>query len=162
METKIKLKKENILRVGIDDENGNDTGNYLEFDLDDIELPLKWQNVEVEHKKNLNYLKTNFAVIQKKPIKEGKKLMSNRQEERLKVLKEFYVREMKNLDTILGEGGCEKILHGRQPYYSLFEDVLDYLDQLEPYFEQGLKNAKQKVIDKYKIDEEDLDKIIEG
>ena len=30
----IQLKKDNIIRIGIQDYNGNDTGNHLEFDLE--------------------------------------------------------------------------------------------------------------------------------
>ena len=37
----IQLKKDNILRIGIKDTEGNDTGEHLEFDLEDIEFPLK-------------------------------------------------------------------------------------------------------------------------
>lgn len=159
METKIKLKKENVLKVGIDDENGNDTGNYLEFDLEDIELPLRWQNVEVEHKKNLNFLKTNFALADKKEVKQGKKMLTSKEEEKVNIIKEFYQREMKALDNILGEGGCEKLLNGRQPYYEMFNDFIGYLEPIMPYFEKGLLNAKNKIIEKYSIEDTDT---IEG
>ena len=37
----IKLKKDSILRIGIKDANGVDTGEHFEFDLEDIEFPLR-------------------------------------------------------------------------------------------------------------------------
>ena len=36
----IQLKKDSILRIGIKAANGVDTGEHLEFDLEDIELLL--------------------------------------------------------------------------------------------------------------------------
>ena len=46
----IQLKEDNILRVGIKDVNGNLTDCTLEFDLEDIELPLNASKMEYEHK----------------------------------------------------------------------------------------------------------------
>ena len=40
---KIGLKNENILKLEIVDEKGNSTGEFLEFDLEDIELTFKYQ-----------------------------------------------------------------------------------------------------------------------
>ena len=52
----IQLKKDNVLRLGIKDINGNDTGEFLEFDLEDIELPLKYQELIERDKKNKEQL----------------------------------------------------------------------------------------------------------
>ncbi len=49
----IQLKKDNIFRIGIKDIEGNDTGEHLEFDLEDIELPLRLNECEAKHRKNL-------------------------------------------------------------------------------------------------------------
>ena len=46
----IQLKKDNILRIGIKDSNGVDTGVHLEFDLEDIELHLRLNLCDVQHK----------------------------------------------------------------------------------------------------------------
>ena len=122
MENYIQLEKQDILKVGIKDENGNDTGEHLEFDLQDITFPLRIQRVEDEHKKNLNYLKMQFALIDKKPEKSGKKILTSKEEEKMKVIVEFYDRETKALDLLLGENGTKKLLNGRQPYYEMFND----------------------------------------
>lgn len=150
METKIKLKKRDVIKVLIEDENGNDTGNYLEFDLQDVSLPLKYQQAIEEHKKNRNYLKMSYALIDKKPNHEGKKLLSSNDEEKFKVLSEFYNKEIKTLDLILGEGGTEKILNGRNPYYEMFDDIMEYLVPLEEVFNKGYENIKNRMIEKYK------------
>ena len=41
----IKLNKDNRLRLNIITADGKDTGEVLEFDLEDIELPLKYQEL---------------------------------------------------------------------------------------------------------------------
>ena len=68
----IQLKKDNILRIGIKDIEGNDTGEHLEFDMEDIELPLRLNECEARHRKNLEFLKMQFVIIDKKEDKKGK------------------------------------------------------------------------------------------
>ena len=41
MKDYIQLKKDNILKIGIKNAYGKDTGEYLEFDWEDIDLPLR-------------------------------------------------------------------------------------------------------------------------
>ena len=41
MEEFIQLKEDNVLKVKIKDKDGKDTGCQLQFDLEDIEMPLK-------------------------------------------------------------------------------------------------------------------------
>ena len=48
----IQLGKSDVLRLGIRTEDGKDTGEYLEFDLEDIELPLRYQELAEKDKKN--------------------------------------------------------------------------------------------------------------
>ena len=70
----IKLKKSNILKIGIQTEEGVDTGEYLEFDLEDIELPIKIQQCIEEHKKNQQFIRNQFIIIDKRQDRKGKKL----------------------------------------------------------------------------------------
>ena len=148
------METNNVLKVNIQDENGNDTGNFLEFDLEDIELPLRIQKLEDEHKKNLNYIKMSFVLIDKKQDRSGKKILSSNEEEKLKVIKTFYEKEMSIIDLALGEGATRKLLNGRNPYYDMFDDIKSYLEPLKPYFEeQGdniIKSFKEKYSEKSK------------
>ena len=59
----IQLKKDNILRIGIKDIEGNDTGEHLEFDMEDIELPLRLNECEARHRKNLEFFPKNLQPI---------------------------------------------------------------------------------------------------
>lgn len=47
----IKLNKSDVLTLGIKTNDGKETGEFLEFDLEDIELPLKYQELLEKDKK---------------------------------------------------------------------------------------------------------------
>ena len=145
----IKLKKSSILKIGIKDEEGNDTGEHLEFDMEDIELPLRLNECEARHRKNLEFLKMQFVIIDKKEDKKGKFILSWKEEEKLKVLQEFYKREMEALDLFLGQNGTNKLLNGRKPYYSMYEDINDMLVPILPKLKLKADDIANKIKDKY-------------
>jgi hypothetical protein len=76
MENFIQLKKDNILRIGIKTADGKDTGEHLEFDMEDVELPLRINECEAQHRKNINDLRMKTLLIDKKEDKKGKKILS--------------------------------------------------------------------------------------
>ena len=49
----IQLKKDSILRIGIKDKDGYDTGEHLEFDMVDIYLALILNDCDEKHRINL-------------------------------------------------------------------------------------------------------------
>ena len=145
----IQLKKDNILRIGIKDSNGVDTGEHLTFDLEDFELPLRLNQCEAQHRKNLEFVKNQFIIIDKKEDKKGKFLLSWKEEEKLKVLQEFYKREMEALDLFLGQNGTNKLLNGRKPYYSMYEDINDMLVPILPKLKLKADDIANKIKEKY-------------
>ena len=80
----IKLNKDNILRLSIQTADEKDTGEVLEFDLEDIELPLKYQNLLEQEKKNRQNLRNQILIIEKRQDVKGKKLMSKNEEDKIK------------------------------------------------------------------------------
>ena len=145
----IQLKKDNIFRIGIKDIEGNDTGEHLEFDLEDIELPLRLNECEAKHRKNLEFLRNQFVVIEKKEDKKGKFILSWKEEEKIKVLQEFYKREMEALDLFLGQNGTNKLLNGRKPYYSMYEDISEILEPIMPKLKLRADDIVNKIKEKY-------------
>lgn len=145
----IQLKKDNILRIGIKDTKGNDTGEHLEFDMEDIELPLRLNECEAKHRKNLEFLKSQFVIIDKKEDKKGKFILTWKEEEKLKVLQEFYNREMEALDLFLGQNGTKKLLNGRKPYYSMYEDINEMLEPILPKLKLKADDIANKIKEKY-------------
>lgn len=141
----IKLKKSSIIKIGIQDEEGNDTGNHLEFDLEDLTLPTRAQESLEMHKKNVRELKTQQLLINKKQDKKGKKLLSANEEALIKAVQEFYEKEIIAQDLFLGEGGTKKILNGRRPYLTMFDDIQEYLEPLMPIFQQREQSINEKI-----------------
>ena len=156
MENFIQLKEDNILRIGIKDTEGNDTGEYLEFDMEDIELPLKLNQCEKEHYKNVSALKNQYAIIDKQEDKKGKYVLSWKDEEKIKAVKEFYDKEAQALDLFLGENGTKKLLNGRRPYITMFDDISDLLEKyVLPKLDLTKDNVIKKIKSKYSKDKEE-------
>ena len=128
----IQIQKDNILKIGIKTSDGKDTGEHLEFDLEDLELPLKLSNIKDLHNQNLKDLRAQLMFIEKREDKKGKKLLSLNQESKIKALNEFYKKEMNVIDLFLGEGGTKKMLNGRNPYYSMYDDIIKSLEPILP------------------------------
>jgi len=156
MENVIQLKKKNTLIFPIVDENGNKTGESLEFDMEDLELPLKYQECLDSHEKNKKRLQMQFVAIDKKEDHKGKKLLTKNEEEKLKVLKEYFESEMESLDKILGKDGCKKLLNGREPYYSMFDDINDALEPILPQLQIHANDIIDKIKNKYKDKEDNV------
>ena len=150
MEDFIQLKKDNILKVGIKDSDGKDTGNFLEFDLEDIELGLKLNQCQKKHNENIQNVKRQFIIIDKKEDKKGKQLLSWKEEEKIKVLKQFYKDEADALDLFLGKNGTRKLLNGRKPYWTMYDDINEVLKPILPKLKLSMDGVVDKIKKKYK------------
>lgn len=153
----IQLKKDNIFRVAIIDADGKDTGEHLEFDLESVDLALKLNECEAKHRRNLEYLQGQFVIIDKKEDKKGKFLLSWKEEEKLKALKEYYNKEIEALDLFLGEGGTKKLLNGRNPYYSMYDDIGEMLEPILPKLKIRSEDIKNSIMSKYKKEKEEVE-----
>lgn len=148
----IQFKRDNVLKLKLKNEMGEDTGEYLEFDLEDIELPLRYQQALEEHKKNYNSLKNQLLIISKKEDHSGKKLLSSNQEASLIALSEFYKKEIKIMDLFLGDGKTQMILDKvmrRKPYLTMFNDIMESIEEVSDLFNVGYSSIEDKIKEKY-------------
>lgn len=151
----IQLKKDNILRLGIRTADGKETGECLEFDLEDIELPLKYQDLLEQEKKNRQNLKNNLLIIEKRQDVKGKKLMSKNEEDKIKAINEFYKKEAELLDVFLGEGGVNKLLNGRKLGWTSLEEINEIIStQIAPHLKTNMESISEKIKKKYSSKEE--------
>lgn len=157
-ESFIQLEKSNVLKIRIKNSDGEDTGKYLEFDLEDIELPLRLNECEEAHKRNVKYLKDQFLIIDKKEDHKGKKLLSWKEEEKLKVLQKVYKDEMDALDLFIGKGKTQMILDlmGRKPYFSMYDDIGKLIEPILPQLKINVESIKDKIKAKYTSKENDV------
>lgn len=148
----IQLNKDDILRLGIKTYDGKETGEYLEFDLADIELPLKYQELLEKDKKNKEWIRNQMLIISKRQDVKGKKLLSKNQEDEIKALNEFYKKEIEVYNMFLGENGVQKLLNGRKITWTTFDEINKIIDnQIVPHLDKNMKNITNKIKEKYQM-----------
>ena len=147
----IKLNRSDILRLGIMTEDGKDTGEVLEFDLEDIELPLRYQELLEKDKKNKEKLRNQMIIIDKRQDVKGKKLMSKNEEDKLKALNDFFKKEIEIYNLFLGENGVQKLLNGRRIGWSSLEEIDEIIvKQIAPHLDLSMTKISDKIKQKYK------------
>lgn len=163
----IQLKNENIYRVfvytpEIKDDNGKvlfeskPTGEYLEFDLEDIELPFIYQELIKKLKESRKKLKNKFLIIEKQQDHKGKKLMSSNEEAKLKAMNEFYKEQIELYNMFLGENGVQKLLNGRKLRWTTLNEIDEIIEKkIAPKLDITLDNITNKIKNKYSKKKED-------
>lgn len=146
----IQLGKSDVLRLGIRTEDGKDTGEFLEFDLSDIELPLKYQELLEKDKKNKENLRNQIVVIEKRQDVKGKILLSKNEEDKIKALNDFFNKEIEVYNMFLGERGVQKLLNGRKLGWTSLQEIDEIIEkQIAPYLDVKMENITNKVKEKY-------------
>lgn len=154
----IQLKKDNVVRIGIKDQEGKETDCILEFDMEDIELPLKISKCEFEHNKNIQSLKNQFRIIDNKEDRKSNGLLSWKESQKIMAYKDFYEKEMKAIDLVIGEGKTKELLKvmKRNPYYSMFDDINTILEPILPRLKQTTDDITNKIMQKYSKKEDNV------
>ena len=141
----IQLKQDNLFKIGIKNAEGKDTGEIITIDLEDIKLPLRCQESEKMIKDNNKWLQAQRIMIEKRPDKKGKKLLSANEEALLKLVNEYYEKQTKAYELVLGEGAIKKILCGREMYITFFSDLEEKMKKLRPKLNQNAVDLKEKI-----------------
>ena len=150
MKDYIQLQKDDVLRLGIRDSEGNDTGEHLEFNLSDIELPLKYQELIEKDKKNKEHLRNEMLIIDKRQDVKGKKLLSKNEEDKIKALNEFFNKEVEVYNMFLGENGVQKLLNGRKLGWTTLQEIDEIIEkQITPHIDLSMNKITDKVKEKY-------------
>lgn len=146
----IKLNKRDTLKLYIQTDEGENTGEYLEFDLEDIELPLRYQELQEKDKKNKEYLRNQMLIIDKREDVKGKKLLSKNEEDKIRALNDFFMKEIQVYNMFLGPRGVEKLLNGRKFTWTTLQEIDEIIEkQITPHLNISMKNITNKVKEKY-------------
>lgn len=146
----IQLNKSDVLRLKIRTEDGKDTGEYLEFDLEDIELPLRYQELIEKDKKNKENLRNQILIIDRREDVKGKKLLTKNEEDKIKALNEFFLKEVQVYNMFLGARGVEKLLNGRRFTWTTLQEIDEIIEkQIAPHLDISMKKITDKVKEKY-------------
>lgn len=147
MDNYIQLNKDDRLKLEIITDKGEKTGEFLIFDLEDIELPLRYQELLEEHKKNLQWIANQETIINRREDIKGKKLLTKNQEDLQKAYKTFYDKETETYNKFLGENGVQKLLNGRAMGWTRLKEIDEIIDK---YIVPKLDMKKDKIIEKIK------------
>jgi hypothetical protein len=146
----IKLNKDSVFRLGIQTSDGKDTGEFLEFQLDDIELPLRYQELIEKDKKNKEQLRNQMLIIDRRQDVKGKKLLSKNEEDKIRALNEFFMKEIQVYNMFLGSRGVEKLLNGRKFTWTTLQEIDEIIEkQIAPHIDINMKKITDKVKEKY-------------
>ncbi len=146
----IKLNNNDILRLEIETQDGEKTGECLEFDLTDIELPLIYQELIEKDKKNKAYLKNMLAIIEKRQDVKGKKLLSKNEEDSIRAVREFFKKEEEIYNMFLGQNGVKKLLNGRKLSIATLDEIDEIIEkQIAPYLDNKMEKIQDKIKQKY-------------
>ena len=155
----IQLKESDVLTLKIKTSDGKETGEVLTFDLEDIELPLKYQDMMEKHKKNITNLNNQLTIIGKREDVKGKKLLSRNQEDEIKTINDFFNKEVEVFNMFLGENGVQKLLNGRKVGWTTLQEVSEIVQkQIAPKLNVNMDKITNRIKEKYtqykKVDEE--------
>lgn len=142
----IRIEKDNTYKIEV-----NDKGEYIEFDLLDIELPMKCLNASKELSKQNNIHRQKIIAVEKQYKDNQELLFINKHNADM----EYCNKMRKIFDSFLGEGACEKIF-GKTNRIGMFDDLFE---QLAPHFNKmqiNIEKVKSKLIEKYSHKEQDV------
>lgn len=141
---KIRYNKDNVYRIEV-----NDNGEYIEFDLLDVSLPIKCINAsekfEEETKKYTEEMKILFDKYKDENISENLTYLR----EMTKLNESFCLKCREIFDSFLGKGACQKIF-GDTNRVGMFDE---FFSQLQPHLENMIKNIdeiKEELLNRYK------------
>lgn len=155
----IKLPENDVIKIGIKDSKGNDTGEHLEFDLEDFTLLKRLNQMKINHTKNLQYYDNQNLILSKKQDYTPKNSMFTYKELRqIEIAEEFCKKEMETIDLFIGEGKTQMILNliGRKPYLTMFNDIYKMLKPIMPIIEKEKNKLEDKIKEKYDTKESNI------
>lgn len=142
----VQLNKDDVLRLEIRTDKGEPTGEFLEFDLEDIELPLRYQDMIEKDRKNKEYLQNQLVVIDKRQDVKGKKLLSKNQEDKIRAINDFFNKEKEVYNMFLGERGVEKLLNGRKLSWTCLREIDEIIEkQIAPKLDFSMEKITDKI-----------------
>lgn len=152
-ELKVTLQNSNdVKRFYIYTKEGEKTGDFLDFDLEDIELIDKLERAYHKILKNQQWIKNEMLVIDRKQdFKRKHSFMSNNERLKYEAMKKYYNEQRKAFDMFLGENGVAKLLYGRKFEWGTLNEISEIIsNQIYPQLNVSMKNITEKVKNKYK------------
>jgi len=146
----IQLNKNNILRFGIKTADGKETGEFLEFDFEDLELPLKYEKMLEMDKKNREWARNQIRIIEKRQDVKGKNLLTKNQKDEIEIINQFFKKEVEVYNMFLGENGVQKLLNGRKLGWTTLDEIDELIEKfISPHIKTSQESIEKKIKEKY-------------
>lgn len=157
MKNTIRLDKDETLQFEITDNEGKPTGEVLEFNMDDISLPLRYRDLIIKDRENRSNYKKDILIISKRQdVQKKDDPLSKNQIDILKRNEEFFQKEIEIYNMFLGENGVQKLLNGRPLGWDTLEKIgLLIKNQIMPILEKNTKSMEEMIKNKYSDDKEE-------
>ena len=157
MKNTIKLDEDETLQFEITDSNGIPTGEYLEFNMDDISLPLRYRDLVIKDRENRSWFKKETIIINKRQdVQEKDDPLTKNQKDMLKASEDFFKKEIEIYNMFLGENGVQKLLNNKPlGWESLYKIDNLIKKQILPILEEHTKSMEELIKNKYSIDKEE-------
>ena len=152
MKNTINITDDDVLVIPIT-LNGVETGEVLKFDVNDIDLPLRYEEMLEKDRKNREWFKNKTIIINKKQDGPTKNYLTAKEEEMIKTTKEFFEKEKEVYNIFLGERGVEKLLCGRKFGWTTLFKIDELIEKnILPYLDLSFKGLKENIMKKYSDD----------
>ena len=157
----INLKKRDIIRIGIKDENGNPKIDkdghevFIEFDLEDINLVDNYSKAISMCEKAGKTLQSELVIINKKEDVKINDYITRNQKNKVEALKKYYKTIEEAMNLFLGKDGFSKIF-GDKRYLTMLDDLSEMLEPIMPLLKVNVDSIQNKIITKYKSHEENV------
>jgi len=155
MEEKLVLKnKTNLLTIKIYRENGEYTGNDLVFNLKDIELIGRYDEMHNLLTKNTEWYNNQKIIINKQQDFQPKNsIMTNNQKRLYEITKEYLKKQTNAFEMFLGKGAIDKVLDGGSFDMDSIMIIRDYIEeQILPHLNVTKDNITKELKDKYNVE----------
>ena len=147
----IQLEDKNTITFKIYNSEGKDTGEVLKFNLDDVELPLKIQEIQEKIRKSRINLSNQAKLIQSRPDKRGKKLMSANEEAIMKLARDFFKEQAEIYNQFLGKDGVKKLLCGAPLGWTTLNKIDKIIEKkIIPELDTSMENIMNEIKEIYK------------
>lgn len=157
----IKLKKDNIYRVGIKDSEGNpkidENGKEIciEFDLENVDTISNYNECVLKTKKAIEKFNNSKLIIEKKQdVKKKNEFISENQKKIVEITKTLYKDLEEAMDLFLGQGGTQKIF-GNRRYIKMWDDFNEAMEPILPKIRINFEKISDSIKNKYDSNSED-------
>ena len=140
----IRIERKDIYTIEV-----NDKGETIEFDLVDIELPIKCEKAWAEVNSIAKELQAQLVIISKQEdTKRDGRLMTKKEEMTVEVYRKAFKDMRTAMDVFLGDGACQKIF-GDRNYLEMFNDLFEVLKPHMEKMELTVGGIMERIKNKY-------------